>query len=127
MKKKDFQKRDEKIFKLRQQGKTFKHIASLYNIGSTRAGQIYHREKEKYENADKWPPLKKMLSTRTQNCLINYSNYFGYKNILNNPKKIAELNEKDLLRIKNLGKKSAKELLNVLHELGYIDSKDLQK
>ncbi len=122
MKKKDFQKRDEKIFKLRQQGKTFKHIASLYNICSARAGQIYRREKEKYDNVDKWPPLKKILSTRTQNCLVNYFGELGYKNILNNPKKIAELNEKDLLKIKNLGKKSAKELLNALHELGYIGS-----
>jgi len=115
--KKDLQKRDKKIFELRQQGKTFKEIAALYNFGSNRAFQIYHREKEKYDNADKWPPLKKMLSTRTKTCLVNHFEYHGYKNILNNPQKIAELNEKELLKIKNLGEKSVTELLNALHEL----------
>lgn len=59
MNKENLQKRAHEIFKLRQQGKTFKHIASLYDISVARAGQIYHREKEKHDNADKWPPLKK--------------------------------------------------------------------
>ncbi len=116
---KDLQKRDKKIFELKQQGKTFKEIAALYNFSSSRAYHIYHREKEKYDNDDKWPPLKKMLSTRTKTCLVNHFTYHGYKNILNNPQKIAELNEKDLLRIKNFGKKSLKDLLNALHGLGY--------
>ena len=120
MKKKDFQERNQNIFKLRQQGKTFKHIGSLYNIGLSRVGQIYHREKENYDNADKWPPLKKMLSTRTQHYLENYFEELGYKNILNTPQKIAEMNRKELLRIKNLGDKSVTELLNALYELGYL-------
>jgi DNA-directed RNA polymerase alpha subunit len=126
MKKKKIQKRDQEIFDLRQQGKTFRQIASLYNISASRAAFIYHREKEKYDNADKWPPLKIMLSTRTQNGLINYFNYLGYKDILNNPRKLAELNERDFLKIKNLGKKSARELFNALHQLGYIDAKGLK-
>ena len=116
---KDLQKRDKKIFELKQQGKTFKEIAALYNFSSSRACYIYHREKEKYDNDDKWPPLKKMLSTRTKTCLVNHFTYHGYENILNNPQKIAELSEKELLRIKNFGKKSLKGLLNALHGLGY--------
>ena len=47
MKKIDIQKRDEDIYILRQKGKAFKHIASLYNISSTRAQQLYAREKDK--------------------------------------------------------------------------------
>jgi DNA-directed RNA polymerase alpha subunit len=124
---KDLQKRDEEIYKLREQGKTYKYIASLYSIGSKRAWQIYHREKEKYDNAYKWPPLKKRLSTRTQNCLVKYFGYYGHKDILNNPKKIAELGMRELFKIKNLGIKSVTELILALHGLGYIKSKDLLK
>ncbi len=123
--KKEIQKRDKEIFKLRQQGKMLKQIALRYNISLTRASQIYLREKDRHDNLDKWPPLKQMLSTRTQTCLVNYFEYHGYENILNNPQKIAELNGKSLLRIKNLGKKSVTELLNALHELGYIEPRSL--
>jgi DNA-directed RNA polymerase alpha subunit len=119
--KKDLQKRDKAIYKLRQQGKTYKYIASFYNIGPTRVGQIYHREKDKHDNADKWPPLKKLLSSRTKNCLVNT---FG-KDILNNPEKITGLNCRELFRYKNLGNKSVTELILTLHGLGYIKIKDL--
>lgn len=119
--KNDLQKRDEAIYKLRQQGKTYKYIASLYNIGTARAGQIYHREKDKHDNADKWPPLKKLLSARTKNCLVNS---FG-KDILNNPEKIIGLDCRELFRYKNLGNKSVTELILTLHGLGYIKRNDL--
>lgn len=124
MKSKDLKKRDKKIFELRQQGKTFKDIASLFNIGATRASQIYWREKYKSDNFDKWPYLKKVLSSRTQNGLVRYFEHLGYEDILNNPKEIAKLSEKEILRIKDLGKKSVAELLNALHALGYVERKD---
>ena len=121
MKKIDIQKRDEEIYILRQKGKAFKHIASLYNISSTRAQQLYAREKDKRENFEQWPPLKKVLSNRTQKALITY---FGNENILNAPEKIAELGRIELSRIRNLGRKSITELVIALHGLGYIEYDD---
>jgi len=39
----DIEKRDEEIHKLREEGATFSHIASLFNISTTRVTQLYYR------------------------------------------------------------------------------------
>lgn len=110
-------KRNARIFKLRQQGVTYKQIALQCGISHYRASKIYEEIKDRKENFDKWPPLKKYTSQRIQNALINR---FG-ENILNEPEKLANMSERELLKVKNLGKVSVKELLNILHALGYIE------
>jgi len=77
----DIEKRDEQIYKLREKGATFSHISSLFNISTTRVTQLYYRTRYKKEHYDTWPPLMKMLSTRSKNALTNY---FRNENILDN-------------------------------------------
>jgi hypothetical protein len=108
---------EEEIFALREAGKTFSNIASMYDISTERVRQLYYRAKERKDNWNSWPPLKKMLSARCRNSLINY---FGSKEILNDPQRIAEVGLIKLSRIKNMGVKSLRELFYALHALGYI-------
>lgn len=117
MKKMDINKRNEQIYRLRKDGATFRHIGSLFNITGWRACQIYHRLKYRKEHFDSWPPLKKMLSFRSQNGLRDY---FKSESILRNPKKIAETGGRELLKIRNVGAKTIKEIASALHNLGYI-------
>lgn len=118
----DTDKRDKQIYKLREEGATFSHIASLFNISRTRAAQVYSRIKHKKEHFDTWPPLKKVLSVRSQKALISY---FKTEDILNNPQKIANLGRVKFPRIRNLGRKSIKEIAFALHDLGYIENIDV--
>ena len=117
----DIEKRDEQIYKLREEGAMFSHISSLFNISTTRVTQLYYRTRYKKEYYDTWPPLMKMLSTRPKNALTNY---FRNENILDNPQKIAGLDRVKLAKIKNLGRKSLKEIAFALHAIGYIEDMD---
>jgi len=117
----DIEKRDEQIYKLREEGATFSHISSLFNISTTRVTQLYYRTRYKKEHYDTWPPLMKMLSTRPKNALTNY---FRNENILDNPQKIAGLGRVKLAKIKNLGRKSVNEIAFALHAIGYIEDMD---
>jgi hypothetical protein len=95
--------RNEQIFLLRKAGQSFSTIASMYEISIQRVRQLYYQVKERKDNWDSWPLLKKVLSTRSQNCLINH---FGDEDILDKPQKIAEIGMIKLARIKNMGVKS---------------------
>ncbi|MEA3415166.1 MAG: hypothetical protein U9R02_03270 [Thermodesulfobacteriota bacterium] len=86
---------------------------------SLRVTQLYYRTRYKKEHYDTWPPLMKMLSTRPKNALTNY---FRNENILDNPQKIAGLGRVKLAKIKNLGRRSVKEIAFALHAIGYMDS-----
>ncbi len=81
--------RDELVYKLRKEGATFRHIASLLNISGGRVAQIYSRVREKKEDFETWPPLKQLLSTRPQTALTIY---FKSASILDDPQRIAEFN-----------------------------------
>ncbi|MBW2246451.1 MAG: hypothetical protein JRF62_04505 [Deltaproteobacteria bacterium] len=114
--------RNEQIFLLREAGQSFSTIASMYEISIQRVRQLYYQVKERKDNWDSWPLLKKVLSTRCQNCLINY---FGDEDILDKPQKIAEIGLIKLARIKNMGVKSLHELSNALHGLGYFSYEEM--
>jgi len=74
--------------------------------------------KEVYETL---PPLRKLLSKRTQKVL---DNYFKGKSILENPQKIADLGWNQMLKIKNIGRKSLREISFALYDLSYIEYED---
>jgi hypothetical protein len=107
----------EKIMRLREEGKTFKSIASIFGISIERARQIYLSAKAALENEPSWPPLKRMLSSRSRNCLIHH---FGTEDILSNPQKVADIGILNLRKIRNIGIKSLREIILALHSLGYI-------
>ncbi len=117
----DQSERDEKIYIMREKGASYPAIAKTFNISTERVRQIYFRIKDRKENFDSWPPLKQLLSYRVQNALTNY---FKNQNILESPQKIAALGRDDVRRIKNIGKKSIRELAFALHTLGLIRQDD---
>lgn len=109
--------RDEKIYVLRENGTTFAKIAKISGVSRERTRQIYLRAKDRKENFDSWAPLKKLLSNRTQ-TILNKS--FMNENILENPQKLASLGKIKLLKIKNIGIKTIKDLAAALQALGFI-------
>jgi DNA-directed RNA polymerase specialized sigma subunit len=117
----NLEKREEEIYKLRNQGATFSHIASAFNISRSRAQQLYARAKYMKEVFETLPPLRKLLSKRTQKVL---DNYFKGENILENPQKIAGLGWNQMLRIKNIGRKSLREITFALYSLSFIEYED---
>jgi hypothetical protein len=112
----DLSQRDEKIYELSVQGVSFAQIARMFNLSRERVRQIYWRTKDRKENYDSWPPLKKILSNRSRNALVGH---FNDETILENPKKISEIGD-ELVRIKNIGQKSMRELASALNSLGII-------
>jgi hypothetical protein len=117
----NLEKREEEIYKLRNQGATFSHIASAFSISRSRAQQLYVRKKYMKEVFETLPPLRKLLSKRTQKVL---DNYFKGENILENPQKIADLGWNSMLKIKNIGRKSLREITFALYDLSYIEYED---
>ncbi len=112
----------EQILKLREEGKTFASIASIFGISIERARQIYLSAKAANENEPSWPPFKRMLSARSRNCLIHH---FGTEDILSDPKKIADIGILNLRKIRNIGIKSLREIVLALHSLGYIEFEEI--
>lgn len=121
MNKADLPKRDERIYYLRTRGASFTEIGKIFNISRERVRQIYLKTKDRKENSHSWPPLKKLLSNRTQNALTLY---FNNENIMEKPQKIVDLGQEEIRRIKNIGEKSMRELAAVLRALGFIKGDD---
>ncbi len=88
--------RDEKIFAMRETGATYREIAKAFNISVERTRQIYLRLKERKDNFDSYPFLKKRLSKRVQRALTEH---FGSEDILENPQIIAEMGVSKILHI----------------------------
>lgn len=99
--------RDEKIFAMRETGATYSKVAKAFDISVERARQIYLQLKEKKDNFDSYPVLKKRLSKRVQRALTDH---FGSKDILENPQTIADMGVGKILQIKNIGRKSLREI-----------------
>jgi hypothetical protein len=117
----NLENREEKIYKLRNQGATFSHIASAFNISRSRAHQLYVHAKYIKEVYETLPPLRKLLSRRTQKVL---DGYFKGENILENPQIIADLGWDQMLKIKNIGRKSLREITFALYDINYIKYED---
>lgn len=65
--------------------------------------------------------VKKPVMLAPKNALTNY---FRNENIGDNPQKIAGLGRVKLAKIKNLGRKSVKEIAFAVHAIGYIEDMD---
>jgi hypothetical protein len=114
----DFTERNGRIYALREKGATLKEIADMFHLSRERVRRIHLETKDRKENYDSWPPLKKMLSPRVQNAL---ESYFVNEEILKNPWKIAAAGRYKIAAIKNIGKISLREIALALYELGTID------
>ena len=68
------------------------------------------------ENFDKWPPLKRALSVRVRDILIKA---FGSEEIFKNPERLASMGPNVFLKWRNMGRKSANQLIEALESLGY--------
>jgi DNA-binding CsgD family transcriptional regulator len=113
--------RNERIVALREQGITYQEIAAIFKISRARVGQICLREKEKMRDRDSVPTLGNLVCQRVRNALQH--NVYNQK-LLEDPQKIAALGSARLLRIKNIGRKSIKELARALLRLGVIREDD---
>jgi hypothetical protein len=108
--------RDEEIWRLRREGATFPQIARRFHLSPSRVQQIYCWRKDKMENFDKWPPLKRALPVRVQNILIKA---FGSEEIFKNPEKLASMGPKVFMAWRNMGRKGVNQLIEALESLGY--------
>ena len=117
----DKEKRKNEIYELRRQGSTYSRIARLFDISRSRARQIYNDAKFRQEVLPTLTPMRRLLSNRTQKALIKH---FGRDDILDDPRKIAELGPKQLLRICNLGRKSLMEISSAICFMGIFKDED---
>jgi DNA-directed RNA polymerase alpha subunit len=113
----DLSERTEKIFNMRETGAKYSEIAKDHNISLERVRQIYLKLKELKDNFDSPVVFKKRLSKRIKRALTEY---YGSEDILENPQIIADMSVGKILRIKNIGRKSLKEISNALNEVGCI-------
>jgi hypothetical protein len=102
--------REDEIYKLREDGATFCHIASKFNISKSRAHQLYAQVKFMKEVYDTLPPLGKLISNPTH---IALKKSFKNQNILEYSRKILELGPYKILKIKKIGRVSLKEIASV--------------
>jgi len=115
----DFLTEQEKqVYRLRKEGKTYKEIAKIYKRSSSRIGQICLKTRYKICLwKDKRPEgsLRNIYwgchDARIRNCLI-------WAEIKTIPE-IINYSFSDLIKIRNLGRKSAMVILIKLDELGY--------
>ena len=112
--------RDEKIFAMREAGASCREIANAFDISRSRVQQIHSKLKDRKDNFDSYPLLKKRLSKRVRSALTKH---FGSEDILENPQMIADMSISNLLRIKNIGRKSLKEITIALREAGCVELK----
>ena len=119
----DIEQRDDQIWKMRREGATFSQIARHFRISRNRARTIYCQKKNKIENFDKWPLLKRMLSMRVQNVLIKA---FGSEEIFKNPEKLASMGPDAFFRWRNMGRKSINQLMETLESLGYSVNRNMR-
>lgn len=119
----DIEQRDDQIWKMRREGATFSQIAKRFDLSPSRVQQIYCRKKDKMENFDKWPPLKRMLSMRVQNVLIKA---FGSDEILEHPEKLSNMGPDAFFKWRNMGRKSVNQLMGALETLGYSVNRNMR-
>lgn len=116
-------KRNEEIWKLRQEGATYFQVGKQFNISSKRVKQICTQRKERIENLAQWPPLRRELSVRVQNVLIKA---FGSEEIFEHPEKLANMGPDAFLKWRNMGGKGVNQLVEALESLGYSVNREMR-
>jgi len=110
--------RDEKIFAMREARASCCEIANAFDISRSRVQQIHSKLKDRKDNFDSYPLLKKQLSRRVQ---IALTEYFGSEDILKNPQMIADMGVNKILKIRKIGKYSLNEIAIALLAAGCIE------
>ena len=112
---------------LRQSGKTFREIAEFFGFSIERARQLVFSHKHRIESLSNNIFIRELQEidsphlTRSLNCLRNH---FGDIETLD-PHEIASLGFKELLKIKNFGKKCGYDVAIALENIGVIkDAKE---
>ena len=103
--------RNEEIYRLRREGVSFSEIGGRFGVSRARVQQIW---REKIDNFEKWPPLKQMLPVRLQNAL---QGAFGNE-IFEHPEKLVSIDHNSFLTMRNVGRRSIKQLIEALESLG---------
>lgn len=121
----ELRKRAKEIYEAHKAGETFKSIAARYQRSSSRIQRIFQDEKWRRERGGDEEPvydadttISDLRGSDALNARIRYSLYdaLGYDTKL---AEIAKLPDERLLRIRNFGKVSLRELRTFLDEAGY--------
>ncbi len=107
------EKRNQKLFKYIETGKTFTKAAQKFKISSSRVEQVYNRVK----NKQNWPKFRKMIPPQAQTVILFIFNQD--EDVFNHPEKIAKIPFKTLTKFKNMGFKRARKVQSVCKKLGY--------
>lgn len=83
----------------------------MFKISVNRINQIYETQRER----EKYTDFRKMFSFRGQNALLVFFNFDT--TIFDNPERICSLQYDKLLTIKNIGKNTAIEIINVCNKI----------
>ena len=110
--------KEKQVFKLKEEGKTYKEISLIFDRSPCRIGQIYVKIKRKMQRHLSESPqniLKSMYwgehDCRIRNCLVGAD--------INTIQELIAYSFKDLLQLRNLGSQSIIAINNKLKELGY--------
>jgi hypothetical protein len=114
--------RNKMAWDLRNSGKTYREIGGFFGFSAVRARQLVFAHKHRIENFSNNEFIRELQNidspqlVRTINCLHNH---FGdIENI--DPKIIASMGFKNLLKIKNFGKKCGYDVASALENIGII-------
>jgi len=109
--------RDLELCKLKEEGYSVARLAAKYEISRSRVYQIYERYLEYKHEEKSAPPLKKLLTARMRNALINY---FVDDSIFADPARIMSCSLSDYKKVQNIGKEALDSLVNGMLALGYV-------
>lgn len=98
-----------------EQGMSSRMIADHFGISTTRVKQIIEAEQREVSISEQWP-FCTLLSNRTRNRL--YEN-FGDE-VFANPRIVFEYGRNNLVRLKNVGRNTLREIDSALYHMGII-------
>jgi hypothetical protein len=112
--------RNAMIYNLRESGESAKAIAKKFDLSVSRIYLIHSQIKYVKDNFNGWSPLRQRLSKRTKTVLLSA---FG-DTILDNPQILVQIGWQGLFKTKNVGLYTAREICDVLRNIGITDSKN---
>ena len=113
--------RDKEICKLKEEGYSGTTLAIKYDISRGRVYQIYNTYLAQKVADETNPPLKKLLTVRMRNAMMNY---FQDESIFSDPKRIMSFTLRDYIMVQNIGKYALQSLINGMIALGYVKEGD---
>lgn len=113
-------------YQMRKEGKTFSEIGDFVSLSLERVRQLflaYERREQEIENSKdvflNHLRSRECSTARIENMLLNLTDKGLYDG---NPAALANMGFREILKIKNIGRKHAKLIGDVLQEIGIINS-----